>query len=551
MDLPRSRVKYSRPCDACSARKVRCDQVERHKLGALLCTRCARNGIACTNQRLKKKCGPKKKHEPAPAPAPSSAMIPLDQLLPFLQVYQTWYYSVWPAVLLAHLVTNLSQQGMESLNETNALSYGLSCAICAAISKHITFLSPGTEIIKVRTDISSEHYVQEALRARTYAHYNMTPTTESLLTSFFLYVYYVNLPEGINASTLYLREAISIAQLLGLHKRSTYLSKSPSEAHRLRKIFYLLLVTERYMAIEYSVPVVLDATVDQIDIADEEYPSLLCGFAELVKVFAIPDRTFFDNVTDLSGSEMLGLDVLRSFLGGADSAAKADWVVEVQRQLENVFPNNNTADIQKVNVLLLKSWMQSLAWQVAFQGGYIKDNAAYLSLQFPIKIAFDLLASTSTIPAFAFESNGPGVSLKLLEIANGLADVLTCKPEDMAYNALHLIFTLMLKFKVDATLPPHLFRKIETIVLERPMHKTLSASGYITELGEEEEKEPSDLTYTQNLQGELDRFFEAQTPPARSTPSPGTMRLLPIPRDWAQVDMLNVFGRPSQITSPF
>jgi hypothetical protein len=45
-----------------------------------------------------------------------------------------------------------------------------------------------------------------------------------------------------------LRESIAFAKLMGLHLESTYSLFSPQEEQLMRRVFWLLFVTERYCA---------------------------------------------------------------------------------------------------------------------------------------------------------------------------------------------------------------------------------------------------------------------------------------------------------------
>lgn len=540
------RTKYSNPCDLCALRKVRCDRLEKIQIAkrdptvSESCSRCLKNGVNCTNIRLKKKSGPKvkarltkadevQKEKPCKqspkvklSPPLHGEILSIDKLLPYLQVYQTWYYGVWPVISVAHLVSKIVQDCTNNeLNEKSATSYSLCCAICAAISKQITFLSSSSQIINIPNDNDASLYVSESLKARSIVDYKLNPSYESLLTSFFLYVYYINNKGGTNASILYLREAISMAQILKLHDKATLLSKPSAEAHRLKKIYYLLLVTERFMCIEDKIPVILDASIPLPSLEDEEYPGLLTGFTELIKIFAIPDRSFFDNISNLSDSELSCFKILNDFLNNDDkdsSLYSMNWIINVQKKLMNIKIINPTSDIQKANILLSKHWMRSLTWHISYQKGILRkitnDSNNCLSFNYPVSIAYDFLSNTNDLPIYAFESNGPGVCIKLLEIANGLADSInnfslhSNYNEFSSYNALNSIFGLIGKFKTELTLPIKLYQKIETIVNNRPIPKMPEPSGYITEVNENESQN-SPFTEMANIFATATSSYEA------------------------------------------
>ncbi|KAG2734370.1 hypothetical protein G9P44_002376 [Scheffersomyces stipitis] len=513
--------KRSRPCDGCALRKIKCSD-------SRPCTRCLNNGIPCTNNRIRKKCGPKSKKlqdpqyfpvEPiqffagtttpidkipnnteylpfvgtelppttssnffGPSRPVTKELIPMNILLPCLQVYQTWYYSLWPVLSVTHLVTKLSTiPPGEQLNDETSISYALCLAVCAAISKQIAFISENSNIIKLPSGVQARDYALAALRIRNEYEHPLNPTSETLLTSFFLYVYYINNKGGTAAAIMYLREAISMAQIMHLQDADTYMGKPPAEVHRLRKIYYLLLVTERYMCIQDGVPVILDSSIPFPMSDGEEYSDLLTGFTELVKIFSIPDRLFFEKMSASHSNNTFGgnFDNLKNFFHLPINNITEGWVVDVDNRIKGISITTKASDIQKVNLLLSKHWMRSLVWHISFQNGLLSINREEndcLSVRYPVAIAYEFLTSTSNLPMYAFESNGPGVVVKLLEIANGLADTMN----DLTYirngvdtfacsNALTSIFWLISKFKTDVTLPLNLYNKIEGIVNASPI----------------------------------------------------------------------------------
>lgn len=510
----KARSKYFSPCDACSFRKVKCDQKRP-------CSKCLAHNIPCTNNRMRKRCGPKhlrrktrevidmmtsssfSRQQPFKEPMgyieqpfasgpEQHSPLTIDKLLPFLQVFQTWYYGVWPVVSVAHLVAELTKTKLTDsttivLSESNIPAYSLSCAIAAAIDSQVTFLTTKAELLNLPTDISGAKFADECVRSRSMIEFREHPTAETLLTSFFLYAYYVNIKLGLHISMVYLREAISMAQIMGLHDPNTYDELPAAEGHRLRKIYYMLLVTERFMCISDNLPVILDAAIPFPELEDEEYSTLLAGFSELVKVFAIPDKRFFDKMITSKSSRN---DFMSSIISANSSTPGPSWIQRVQDQLSNILIMNQTPENQKLNILLSKYWMMSLAWHVSQRSGLIvgdENEENCFSVMYPIKIARDFIDETSALSIFAFESNGPGVCIKLLEIALGLMDSLTTTMSSEGFASLYKVFMLVHKLKNDITLPVKLYQKVEKVI----QNQVLPTRGYISELTEDELRDTS------------------------------------------------------------
>ncbi|EGV63381.1 hypothetical protein CANTEDRAFT_105899, partial [Yamadazyma tenuis ATCC 10573] len=500
------RAKYSRPCDGCALRKVRCDQQKP-------CSRCVEHNVPCTDNRLKKKCGPKHIHKKTRDSINNLSMgnakintlgdhnqiLTLDKLLPCLQIYQTWYYGIWPVLSVAHLVSRIVQLNPNSdstLSKENATSYALCCAVCAAITRQLTFLTAGNPIVGAPANIDASQYAKEAIRARNLFDYRLDPSHDNLLISFFLYIYYINIKDGIQAAILYMKEAISIAQLLGLHDPRTYSARPTAEVHRLRKIYYMLLVTERFSCIEDNVPVCLEPSIPLPSLEDEEYSGLLTGFIELVKIFSIPDKRFFDNLINYSKKNPGNLNNFQNLFVSSGTPTRK-WITDVQVRLSKIEVTNASSDTQRLNIILSKHWMRALAWHISSQNGLLikKDTDSEnpcLSYQYPIEIAKDFLISTENLPIFAFESNGPGVSVKLLEIALAVADsvnecIINKSEYFTAYNLLTSIFNLVSKFKSEITISEELYVKVESIVRRKSMPSPIYPKSYIREVNNDGE----------------------------------------------------------------
>jgi hypothetical protein len=87
----------------------------------------------------------------------------------------------------------------------------------------------------------------ECHRAKAVDGKGRAASLDTVRIAFFLHVYHENLEPGGVSSLLYLREAITLAQIMGLHRESTYATLSPSEQEMRRRIIWLLFVTERHV----------------------------------------------------------------------------------------------------------------------------------------------------------------------------------------------------------------------------------------------------------------------------------------------------------------
>ena len=87
--------------------------------------------------------------------------------------------------------------------------------------------------------------LDSALQVRKSVNYLENPNLETVTTSFFIFGCYFCL-ERHNIAWFHLREATTLALLVGMHDESTYDYRKVVEARLKRRLFWLLFVTERY-----------------------------------------------------------------------------------------------------------------------------------------------------------------------------------------------------------------------------------------------------------------------------------------------------------------
>lgn len=537
------RGSYGRPCDLCATRRVRCvfdNEADR-------CRVCVNHNVQCTQHRIRRKTGPKSKARGSsssesngafraptetvatpnnaqfPEPTeimtltnpysflmdPYCARIPLDKLISNLQIYQTWFYGYWPMLSVAEIILKVTSSNVMSqhttsirLDENNAFYYSLACSVCAAIATQMTFVSTKDRIFSADATFLGSEYADEAKRVRSLFDYTSHPNVETLLSSFFLYAHYTNVQGKTSQAIVYLREAISISQLLSFHDPKTYAKKSAIEGHRWRKIYYTLLVTERFVCFEDAMPVILDPCIDLPLLENEEYPSLLAGFIELAKVFSVPDKHFFEEIHRKDDQQRM--QAFRDYIENQEGLNKRRYILEVQTKLRQPLDSlKNASDSQKLNIILSRSWIQAIAWHIAFENGLMTKKPEFevdcFTREFPISIATDFLGATKDLPAVAFEANGPGVCVKLLEIANSLtfAKPYPDNPTLLA-ECLNTLFKLVNQFKNHITLPLDVYNKVAAKLsslyntVDRPMSLECGpVAANIQELLDDEDNDSS------------------------------------------------------------
>lgn len=164
-----------------------------------------------------------------------SGRLPVAALVLQLCIYRLRMYSVWPVVKVEEIIAAL-QSEIED-NETYALANAVGAATIAQLKLAET--SGGAD------SVSGERMEQECQRARSTNDLTRQANLTTLRTAFFLHIYHENQCPGGVKSLLYLRESITMAQMMRLDRESSYRKLPMDEQQVRRRILWLLFITER------------------------------------------------------------------------------------------------------------------------------------------------------------------------------------------------------------------------------------------------------------------------------------------------------------------
>jgi hypothetical protein len=143
-------------------------------------------------------------------------------------------YPVWLIIKVERLVAALQRPDPDI--EVFALGYAVAAATIAQIQP-----APSSR----PENVTAEMMESRCQYARTKCNKSVTPNITTLRIAFFLHIYYENQMPGGLQSILYLREAITISQMIGLHREAYYVNVALEEQQIRRRTFWLLFVTER------------------------------------------------------------------------------------------------------------------------------------------------------------------------------------------------------------------------------------------------------------------------------------------------------------------
>lgn len=442
--LPRRKI-GSRACDACKVRKVRCSEVPP-------CTRCASIGIACTFNKRQATRGPRSLRaktlaeirsiqetqqrqqrqeqqatsfsvgeasppdsseglglgggEPRPSSGPenhteaaAARQTPVSSLIVRLCIFRLRLFPVWPILDAEAVIASLLRA------PADLATYALANAVCAAIIAQLKLPFEG------RTDdgdpataasmAAEGQRAKAALLAGGDVHDGHDDGDDDktgknnlnmLRISFFQHIYHENMSPGGSKSLLFLREAITIAQIMGLHRRAPYAALPPEESQVRRRIIWLLFVTERGVAMLHKLPTILVWRPNQFPALDDSWvhvgshnnnssaekqqdeAHILPAFKKLVNLFWVFDQGgAFDIILDAEDDDEDdggGGEEEEESAHGQQRRRSSSRLEYLQRRLQEMSEGSwaearESNEVQQADILVTKSWMQAVLWRAS------------------------------------------------------------------------------------------------------------------------------------------------------------------------------------------
>ncbi|CAN6607890.1 hypothetical protein TRVA0_003S03686 [Trichomonascus vanleenenianus] len=424
-----SRVR--RACVPCKSRKVKCSGVEPR------CQQCeglnlaceyppftekpkrkARRGEIITQYKQKRtnilRIAPKLSLQPAKderaAPSPIETRIMSNRLLPntpydthFLQQAQADYarniYPVFPIISPAELGGMISR--IYSDRHDAAVVY----ALLAVTLGHSKGSAAAPQVSRL-VELSLEN--RGALRP------NYQVDVRGIMTA-------VAISSCLVASNhhemawVYLREALTMASVLQLDDVSKYASKPLAERAQLQRLYWLLFVHERFMAIHIYRPVLLMP----LSLLPEFDPSvsrtIQDGFLQIIKLFRLVDSNF-----------------LEVYMGNdSEIEVNEKWFEEKETQLADTESGiESLSEMQQADLIVTQQWLRMLIWQMAMSRYWLSTGISEgcMSLLFPVQIARRLRSLISKCSKESIQVHGSVILRKMFELAIAIADVIILIP---------------------------------------------------------------------------------------------------------------------------
>ena len=410
-----------RACDGCHRRKVRCS-------GGQPCRNCEQAALHCTYNAIPQKKGPKGSRAkviselrdtqrqsdlaqkiqsysldnssfdfnspPQSPPYPrDSELLSRQAFDECIELFFTNMYPTMPILNRGKLLEGSVADGDRAI-ETQCL-IGSLCAFVMVQPGLTRAGSSGPEEEAGQVENASANVLlREVLRLRKGYDYIEAPSVDAVRTSFFLFAIYFNLDKH-NTAWYHLREATTLALMLGMQEELTYLTGDMVENMYRRRLYWLVFVTERAYALERHRPLTLHATIElpTLDESPAE-ASTISGFLHLINLFRSLDDTF------------VGL------WNKARNDCSTTWLAQLQQQLTDALPPNlNCTESQAADIRISQQWLRTMVWQLSITNGYLSSSSpdSSMTFKYPIEIARDLLKDIGMLSLDSMEVHGIGL----------------------------------------------------------------------------------------------------------------------------------------------
>ncbi|KAF2740382.1 hypothetical protein EJ04DRAFT_531029 [Polyplosphaeria fusca] len=225
--------------------------------------------------------------------------------------------------------------------------------------------------------------------------------------------------QASDAAFYYMRDSISIIQLMRIDNKDSTASLSPIERARRQRLYWLAFIQERFVAIlDYRQAIL--SPMDGLPEDDSSIPlSVHEGFNQIIKLFRLLDADFLQN-----------------WLGSQNPGTVASsWIEEKSRELEG---NEQDSDgyglamlttMQRADLAITREWLRTLVWRLAMSQALLSSRSQRecLSLLFPVRLSKNLRQQVAGMSRADIEVHGSNVQ-KLFEITDTIADVLIHVP---------------------------------------------------------------------------------------------------------------------------
>ncbi|EED17421.1 conserved hypothetical protein [Talaromyces stipitatus ATCC 10500] len=333
--------------------------------------------------------------EPAANLAPLPRRISSSQLQAYVQAFLQHLYSIMPVVDVNSLLLDCASP--EALHPRRyALLAALSAATYFQLKNHIPQKDANLDTTGLGYRLAKE--AEETLHQFDPLE---EPHVDTLLTMFFLFAAYGNLHKPDRAWH-FLNQSISFAYTLRLNIESTYWVLNQNEADILRRVYWLLFVTERAYALQTGRPVMLRATIEKPSVFRSESPITMYGFNSLISLF-----------------EKITPDVYEWNIGNTGRPCNLSSLSDIYQSVAFTAPLlGEVSETSRVDIILTQQWLQTRLWRFCMGRQHLHHTHSDTRLprQTPAMAGKIVMSCLSSVTQKSADAHGIGLEQKLYDI---------------------------------------------------------------------------------------------------------------------------------------
>ncbi|KIX02542.1 uncharacterized protein Z518_08483 [Rhinocladiella mackenziei CBS 650.93] len=257
--------------------------------------------------------------------------------------------------------------------------------------------------------------VSRALEARSPIIHHRDLSIRRIMTSAFVRICFGFLQE-VEMEFVYLREAITMLELLHLQHSSEGSQMDFRDRVTLERLHWVLFIHERNFVIAHEVQPLLTVPPPSPENASDLPRHVREGFDRLIALYSLLDEDFFRNWREKDESPLLTLE----WIEGKQT--------ELNQQLEKLqVAQSILSEIQRADLIVTGQWIRTLVWQMAMSKHLLSSVAAqdYMLLLFPVQRSAYLRRVLEKISRQSLEQQGRSIFQKLFELINTAADVVS------------------------------------------------------------------------------------------------------------------------------
>lgn len=383
---------------------------------------------------------------------PTIHLVDPDFFMNLIPDYLTVVYPVNPVITELGIVQCI--ESMHNSREATSFLYAF-----AAVTINLTKTDPLHFASDTKGQVSS--LLSRCFDQMEPMHMDSTPSLLKIMRNIFCEICLMGLGK-MDLGFFYLREAITMLQILGVgNSDPSYVDASPDK-HKLIRAYWECFIHERYTALTDYKPTCLHQLSRLPEHDSSLEPGIEQGWINLIKTFLLVDDPFINYWV---GDRML---------------VTSEWIEAKHRELEDEQWDHEVHlldQMQQADLIITRQWLRTLTWQMALSNLFLSSNPSNdsMSLTLPLRLSSQLRQFLAGLRPQDVGIHGTGILQKLVEITITIADVVIHHPdastEDMLLRADDVLFLKKFVFSFPRILDSQkeeLTHRIEQMMFKYP-----------------------------------------------------------------------------------